>query len=95
MEEDLQFFCKRKYKIFEFKRLFIKLQCMVVYFTLFSKKEKKQIGPIADDTCIKICTRLLKKETLKKFPNAKVVGPMNLKHKFEIMTFEQFIDNNL
>lgn len=92
LEEDLQYFLKRKFKMFQFKKILTKLQCIIVYFTVFSTKEKRTLGPIADDTCFKICFRLLNNEVLKKYSNVKIVGPINYKKKMDIISFEQFIN---
>lgn len=87
LEEDLQSLLKRKLKMFQFEKIFIKLQCYVMYFTVFSKKDKLARGPIAEDVSSKICSTLLKNIP----PSVTIVGPSYLKNKFNVITIDQFI----
>lgn len=84
--EDLQRLLKKKLQSYDFQKIFKKLKVHVMYFTLFTKCEKRFRGPIAEDTSTKICTLLLQK----KCGDAKIVGPTHLKNKFNIITVDQF-----
>lgn len=89
--EDLQLLFKRKYQMFQFIQLFKRLECYLVYFTVFTRKQRRLMGPIAEETSSKICTILLNKLLKKMNPNIQIVGPPYLKQKFKLITFEQFI----
>lgn len=91
LEQDLQTLFNRKLKIFQFQRLFKKMKCFLMYFTIYTKQYKRLRGPIAEDTSIKICSILLEEKINQlKNPNLKIVGPNYLKHKFNVITMDQF-----
>lgn len=87
LEDDLQSLLKRKLKMFQFEKIFKKLQCYIMYFTVFTKKDKIAKGPIAEDVSSKICSTLLKNIP----PSVTIVGPSYLKNKFNVITIDQFI----
>lgn len=88
LEEDLQMLFKRKFKMFQFKKIFEKMQCHLMYFTVFSNTQKREYGPIAEDTSVSICSIILKEKI--KNHRVQIVGPIYLKNKFNIITIDQF-----
>lgn len=88
LEQDLQSLFSRKLKMFQFQKIFKKMKCYLMYFTVYTKEEKRLSGPIAEDTSVKICSILLE-EKIKNL-NVQIVGPNYLKNKFNIITIDQF-----
>lgn len=88
LEEDLQTLFKNKLKGFQYEKLFRKMRCYLMYFTVFTQTEKRLRGPIAEDTSTKICTILLRKMNIPL--NVVIVGPNYLKNKFNVITIDQF-----
>ena len=90
LEDDLQSLLKRKLKMFQFEKIFKKTQCYVMYFTVFSKKDKHAKGPIAEDVSSKMCATLLKKLP----PSVTIVGPSYLKNKYNVITIDFLLQCN-
>lgn len=89
---DLNRTFKRKWEIEDYMNLFQESKCYLLYFTLFTLKEKNEIGPIADNVCFQIISRHLHKILKKTQSNVQIVGPNYLKHTFEILSYDTFIE---
>lgn len=89
---DLNRTFKRKFEIAEYMDLFQKSKCYILYLTLFTLKEKNELGPIADDVSLKIVIRHLWKILEKTTPNVEVVGPNHLSQTFKVISYDTFIE---
>lgn len=89
---DLNRTFKRKFEIAEYMDLFQKSKCYILYLTLFTLKEKKELGPIADDVSHKIVVRHLLKILEKTKSNVQIIGPNYLSQTFKVISYDTFID---
>lgn len=89
---DLNRTFKRKFEIPEYMDLFQKSKCYILYLTLFTLKEKNELGPIADDVSLKIVVRHLLKILEKTKSNVQIIGPNHLNQTFKVISYDTFID---
>ena len=86
-------FRKSTFNIPEFINLCKKHKCYVLYYTLFTNKQKMYMGPIADYTSQKICGKIVNKICGRQKEIVTVVGCKKLQHvksKVEFMNRRQF-----
>ena len=91
--DDLNRTFKRKFDIFEYMTQFKKLKCFTMYLTLFTIKERKKLGPIAEDLSLKIILNNLKKTLLNS--DVVIIGPKCLKQTFNILSYDSFLQRLL
>lgn len=90
--KDLNQTFKHVFEIAEYMDMFQKSKCYVLYLTLFTLKEKNELGPIADDVSFKIIVRHLLKILKKTQSDVQIVGPNYLKPIFKEISYDSFLE---
>lgn len=90
--KDLNQTFKHVFEIAEYMDMFQKSKCYVLYLTLFTLKEKNELGPIADDVSFKIIVRHLLKILKKTQSDVQIVGPNYLKPIFNEISYDSFLE---